>query len=113
MRVLEGETTGFARVTGCEANLFPFKYLGVPIGLNMARIKSWYPIFDKFKSKLSTWKAKMLSIGGQHSLIRVVLGSLGIYYLFLFKMRVKFGALLESARVAFFREPILMRKKSF
>ncbi|GJV17798.1 hypothetical protein Tco_1363121 [Tanacetum coccineum] len=31
----------------------------------------------RFQSKLSSWKANLLSIGGRHTLIKVVLGSLG------------------------------------
>ncbi|GKB84535.1 putative RNA-directed DNA polymerase, eukaryota, reverse transcriptase zinc-binding domain protein, partial [Tanacetum coccineum] len=37
----------------------------------------WPVLLDKFQSKLSLWKANILSIGGRHALIKVVLGSLG------------------------------------
>nr|GFA42683.1 hypothetical protein [Tanacetum cinerariifolium]GFA46417.1 hypothetical protein [Tanacetum cinerariifolium] len=43
----------------------PFTYLGIPVGFNMLRIKDWNPIIDKFKKRLSKWKAKMISIGGR------------------------------------------------
>nr|GEZ01087.1 cytochrome P450 [Tanacetum cinerariifolium] len=34
-------------------------------GLNMLIIKEWNPIIEKFKRRLSKWKANMLSIGGR------------------------------------------------
>nr|GEZ36761.1 RNA-directed DNA polymerase, eukaryota, reverse transcriptase zinc-binding domain protein [Tanacetum cinerariifolium]GEZ41819.1 RNA-directed DNA polymerase, eukaryota, reverse transcriptase zinc-binding domain protein [Tanacetum cinerariifolium] len=64
----------------------PFTYLGIPVGSNMSRIKEWNPIIEKFKRRLSKWKANMLSIGGRSTLITSMLGSLGVYYLSLFPM---------------------------
>ncbi|GKB55344.1 hypothetical protein Tco_0906097 [Tanacetum coccineum] len=40
---------------------------------------------DHFRAKLSSWKASTLSIGGRLTLIKSVLGTLGIYYLSIFK----------------------------
>ncbi|GJS89279.1 hypothetical protein Tco_0771915 [Tanacetum coccineum] len=50
-------------------------------GSNMSRITNWKPLIDRFKARLSSWKANLLSIGGLLTLIKVVLGSLGNYYL--------------------------------
>ncbi|GJU24930.1 hypothetical protein Tco_1163551 [Tanacetum coccineum] len=57
---------------------------------------------DKFKSKLSTWKASLLSIGGRLTLIKSVLGRLGIYYLSLFKASESIINTLERHRARFF-----------
>lgn len=33
-----------ATATGCSATNLPFTYLGLPVGLNMSRRKSWEPV---------------------------------------------------------------------
>lgn len=58
------------RIFGCLEGNFPFKYLGVPIGTNMALKNNGKPILDKVSSKLSMWKAKSLSFGGLLTLIK-------------------------------------------
>ncbi|GKC33733.1 RNA-directed DNA polymerase, eukaryota, reverse transcriptase zinc-binding domain protein [Tanacetum coccineum] len=52
-------------VMGCSRRSFPFTYLGLPIGSNMSLTTNWKPLVDKFHSKLSSWKANMLSYGGR------------------------------------------------
>ncbi|KAL4589632.1 hypothetical protein LXL04_002540 [Taraxacum kok-saghyz] len=71
-------------------------------GENMARLKGWDRLVDKFKVKLSRWKVKALSIGGREVLIRSVLGGLGIYFLSLYVMPVQIAKRLESIRARFF-----------
>nr|GEV67982.1 RNA-directed DNA polymerase, eukaryota, reverse transcriptase zinc-binding domain protein [Tanacetum cinerariifolium] len=39
-------------------------FIGLPIDCNMALVKNWNPIVDKFSKRLSNWKASLLSIGG-------------------------------------------------
>nr|GEV44529.1 RNA-directed DNA polymerase, eukaryota [Tanacetum cinerariifolium] len=56
-----------------------FIYLGLPIGSNMNLIANWQFMIDRFRRKLSTWKANMLSIGGRFTLIKAVLWSLAIH----------------------------------
>nr|GEU60940.1 hypothetical protein [Tanacetum cinerariifolium] len=66
-----------AEGTGCSSSFLPFSYLCLPIGLNMGRITNWTVLIDRFKARLSGWKANMLSSGGRLTLIKSVLGSLG------------------------------------
>ena len=80
----ESETRRWALPLGCEPASLPFTYLGVPVGSNMNLKKNWLPIIDRFKSKLSLWKAKTLSFGGRVTLIKSVLGSLPTFYFSLF-----------------------------
>ncbi|GJV68126.1 RNA-directed DNA polymerase, eukaryota, reverse transcriptase zinc-binding domain protein [Tanacetum coccineum] len=79
--VNEDEVYNMASNAGCIAGNIPFNYLGLPIGSNMKSIASWKMLIDRFRSRLSTWKASLLSIRGRLTLIKHVLGSLGIYYL--------------------------------
>ncbi|GKC00713.1 hypothetical protein Tco_0986849 [Tanacetum coccineum] len=69
----------------CKVESLPLTYLGLPIGSNMNRVASWKVLADRFKAKLSGWKASLLSIGGCLTLIKCVLGSLMIYYMSIFK----------------------------
>ena len=85
-----------SRVVGCGANKFPFIYLGLPVGENMSRIKSWDRLIAKFKKKMAPWKVQALSIGGRATLIKSILGGLGIYYLSLFVMPVSVAKKLEA-----------------
>ncbi|GJS28226.1 putative RNA-directed DNA polymerase, eukaryota, reverse transcriptase zinc-binding domain protein [Tanacetum coccineum] len=41
--------------TGCNAGLFPFSYLGLPIGSNMSLTVNWKFLVYKFHSKHSSW----------------------------------------------------------
>ncbi|GJR59375.1 hypothetical protein Tco_1501537 [Tanacetum coccineum] len=50
----------------------------------------------------SGWKVTTLSIGGRSMLLKTVLGSLGIYFLFMFVMPVGVAKQLESMRSHFF-----------
>ncbi|XP_071704229.1 uncharacterized protein [Rutidosis leptorrhynchoides] len=87
---------------GCNEGFFPFNYLGLPIGENLKLHKNWQPIFDKFKLRLSDWKAKTISFGGRLTLVKSVLSSLPLYYFSLFKAPVRVLNDLEGLRRNFF-----------
>ncbi|PWA93359.1 RNA-directed DNA polymerase, eukaryota [Artemisia annua] len=91
-----------AGILGCGAAALPLKYLGMPVGCNMARCSNWDAIVQKFASKLSLWNAKLLSTGGCLSLIKSVLGNLTTYYMSLYKVPVSIYNKLESMRNNFF-----------
>nr|GEZ91399.1 putative RNA-directed DNA polymerase, eukaryota, reverse transcriptase zinc-binding domain protein [Tanacetum cinerariifolium] len=100
--VSNSEVVSMAACTGCETCSFPFSYLGLPIGSNMSRIANWQILIDRFKARLSGWKANLFSIGGRLTLIKFVLGSLGIYYFSIFKAPEMVIKSLESLRADFF-----------
>nr|GEU59798.1 hypothetical protein [Tanacetum cinerariifolium] len=57
----------------------------------------------KFLNKLSSWKSKLMSIGGHLTLIKAVLGSMPLYHLSLFRAPIKFIKRLEAIRSRFLR----------
>ncbi|GJU93195.1 RNA-directed DNA polymerase, eukaryota, reverse transcriptase zinc-binding domain protein [Tanacetum coccineum] len=91
-----------ASLTGCSPGNLPFKYLGLPIGANMNQVSNWNILVDRFRTKLSSWKANLLSIGGRLTLIKSVLGSIGIYYMSIFKVSETVNKSLEKLRATFF-----------
>ncbi|KAL7594350.1 uncharacterized protein LOC111895781 [Lactuca sativa] len=95
------ETAQWVHILGCEAGVLPFTYLGVPVGANMNLIKNWNPIIEKFRNKLSRWKAKTLSFGGRLTLIKDVLGNLPTYYMSLFRAPIEVIEKLENIRRKF------------
>ncbi|GKA94541.1 RNA-directed DNA polymerase, eukaryota, reverse transcriptase zinc-binding domain protein [Tanacetum coccineum] len=91
-----------ANNTRCTSGSFPFVYLGLPICANMNNTSNWKLLLDRFLSRLSSWKANLLSIGGHLTLIKAVLGSLRIYYLSIFKAPEYALKAMERIRAIFF-----------
>ncbi|XP_021980086.1 uncharacterized protein LOC110876218 [Helianthus annuus] len=85
------EISGKAVAMGCRSGVTPFSYLGILVGANMSRISNWDPVLKVFKTRLSKWKSKVLSIGGRLTLIKSVLESLPSYYFSVFKAPVAGG----------------------
>ncbi|GJS02927.1 RNA-directed DNA polymerase, eukaryota, reverse transcriptase zinc-binding domain protein [Tanacetum coccineum] len=98
--VMEGLHNAFEEAVGNGD--IPFSYLGLPIGSNMKSIASWKTLVDRFHMRLSFWKANLLSIGGRLTLIKSMLGSLGIYYLSIFRATESVLQDLERIRAKFF-----------
>ncbi|GKB73439.1 RNA-directed DNA polymerase, eukaryota, reverse transcriptase zinc-binding domain protein, partial [Tanacetum coccineum] len=78
---------------------------------NMARCSNWNDILQKFVSKLSPWKARILCVGGRLSLVKSVLGNLHTYYMSIYMMSVSIQKKLESMRNNFFIGGDLEEKK--
>lgn len=64
---------------GCRMGSLPIKYLGLPLGRRVVCCAEWNPVVDAFRARLSTWKAKHLSMGGHLTLVKSVLCSIPIY----------------------------------
>nr|KAJ0212898.1 hypothetical protein LSAT_V11C400187120 [Lactuca sativa] len=84
------EIDRMASILKCEPASFPFTYLGLPTLM-----------VEKFRTKLSKWKAKSLSFGGRLTLVNSVLNSLPLYYFSLFRAPRKIINLLDSIRRRF------------
>ncbi|XP_076949723.1 uncharacterized protein LOC143622474 [Bidens hawaiensis] len=66
----EAEVRSLADSMGCSVGVFPFQYQGIKNGANMNRISHWDTVIEKVRSRLQSWKAKVLSIGGRITLIK-------------------------------------------
>ena len=100
--VSKEEISEMARWLKCKEEPIPFRYLGLPVGGKMSTTVNWQPVIDKFKSRLSDWKAKHLPIGGRLCLCKLVLGNLSTFYFSLYKAPSKVLKILESIRCRFF-----------
>lgn len=83
IRVPNTKVASCVGIFGCKVASFPFTYLGVPIGANMALKWNWNPIIYRVQNRLLTWKSKTLSFKG--CLTFVKLGSMPLFYFSLFK----------------------------
>ncbi|CAM8878686.1 unnamed protein product [Rhodiola kirilowii] len=99
--VEEAELMLFAQTLGCASGKLPMEYLGIPVGANPGRVKTWTPIIDKFKNKLASWKGSSLSMAGRLVLVKAALCNLPVYYASLFKMPVQVVAQLERIQRRF------------
>nr|GEX27699.1 RNA-directed DNA polymerase, eukaryota, reverse transcriptase zinc-binding domain protein [Tanacetum cinerariifolium] len=106
--VLDIEVHTMANNIGCSSGSFQFIYLGLPIRANMNLTVNWKILLDRFDARLSKWKANRLSIGGRLTLIKSVLGSLGIYYLSIFKTLKTVLNLLEKSAPLSFGEALMI-----
>ncbi|PWA96608.1 RNA-directed DNA polymerase, eukaryota, Reverse transcriptase zinc-binding domain protein [Artemisia annua] len=77
----------------------------------MARCSNWDPVIQKFTTILSHWKALLLSVGGQLTLIKSIMGSLPLYFMSLYKAPVFVCNKLECLRNLFFIGSNLGEKK--
>ncbi|GKB58453.1 putative RNA-directed DNA polymerase, eukaryota, reverse transcriptase zinc-binding domain protein [Tanacetum coccineum] len=102
VRVFTKEVESIASFMGCSSGSLAFNYLGLPIGTNMNNVSRCNTLVDQFRAKLSSWKANLLSIGSHLTLLKTVLGSVGIYYMSIFKVPATINKLLESLRASFF-----------
>ncbi|GJS98551.1 RNA-directed DNA polymerase, eukaryota, reverse transcriptase zinc-binding domain protein [Tanacetum coccineum] len=96
------DVNSFALEIGCQHSQLPFIYLGLPVGANMSRCTHWSPLVERFRNRLSKWKCKTLSYGGRLTLIKSVLGSLGVYFFSTFKAPITIINNLERIRRTFF-----------
>lgn len=90
-----------SEIMGCIKSELPMKYLGLPLGANPRRIKTWQPIVERVKKRLAVWKSRSLSIGGRITLIKSTLSSLPIYYMSLFKIPIAVAKCLEKIQRRF------------
>uniref|UniRef100_A0A251UDF3 Putative RNA-directed DNA polymerase, eukaryota, Reverse transcriptase zinc-binding domain protein n=1 Tax=Helianthus annuus TaxID=4232 RepID=A0A251UDF3_HELAN len=94
--VSNGDLSDMANIIGCQAEEFPFRYLGLTVGANMNRVVNWKPVYDIFDTRLAKWKAGLLSMGGRITLIKSVLESLPNYFFSLYKAPVQVIKELEA-----------------
>ena len=54
----------YSQFFGCDVGKFSFRYLGLPMHYRKLSNSDWKTIEQRIEKKLSSWKAKMLTVGG-------------------------------------------------
>ncbi|XP_058088931.1 uncharacterized protein LOC131235665 [Magnolia sinica] len=85
IRLEERELGKLASLIGCKTGSFPSTYLVMPLCLGKPPLILWDRVIEKVERKLSIWESQYLSLGGRLTLIKVVLPSMPIYIMSLFK----------------------------
>jgi hypothetical protein len=74
----------YAELFGCNEGEFPIRYLGIPIYFRRLTNVEWKIVEERLQLRLSSWKRKLLSIGGRLVLINSVLSNMVLYMLSFF-----------------------------
>nr|GEU80135.1 RNA-directed DNA polymerase, eukaryota, reverse transcriptase zinc-binding domain protein [Tanacetum cinerariifolium] len=72
------EVEAMASSLGCAHDILTFIYLGLPVSKRMSLCDGWNEVINQFRDRISSWKAKSLSIDGRPTLINSILDSHGI-----------------------------------
>jgi len=84
-------------VIGFQVGSLTFTYLGVPIFNGKPKARHFQPIADKVKSKISAWKASLLSIAGKVQLVKSIIQSMLIHTITVYDWHVSLIKDLEKA----------------
>ncbi|GMP83957.1 hypothetical protein CsSME_00037684 [Camellia sinensis var. sinensis] len=102
----------FASRLNCTYQKLPLKYLGMPLGANPSRRVTSKPVVEKFKKKLTSWKMRLLSFASRVTLIRSVLSSLPVYYMYLLRLPSSVRKEIDKIQAAFLWRDFEVKKKS-
>ena len=92
----------YAELFGCEQGQFPISYLGIPIHFRRLMIAQWKHVEDRIQKRLSSWKGKLLSLGGRLVLINSVLSNMVLYMIAFFQLPKGILHRLDYYRSRFF-----------
>lgn len=81
---------------GFNKGTLPFTYLGVPIFKGKPKRAHLQPIADKLKSKLSAWKASLLSIPGRVTLVKSAVQGMLVHSISIYSWPKKLLKEIES-----------------
>lgn len=75
-----------ASILNCARDCLPLTYLGVPISGRRPKREDWKKLTSLVRTKLLSWKATYLSLGGRLTLLNSVLSSIPTYWMSVFKL---------------------------
>lgn len=62
----------------CNIGVVPFKYMGLPVGVNPHRVATQEPLVGLLQSRICSWRNKFITFGGRIVLLNLVLYSIPI-----------------------------------
>ena len=78
--------TQYADLFGCAQGLFHIRYLGIPIHYRRLTNAEWKHVEERLQARLTSWRGKLLSLGGRLVLINSVLTNMVLYMISFFKL---------------------------
>lgn len=66
VNVVEAFLDSVAMVLNCKRSGLPFKYLGLPVGVNLKSVSTQQLVINTMQRRLASWKGKQLSLGGSN-----------------------------------------------
>ena len=76
----------YAELFGCAQSQFPIMYLGIPSHYRRLLNAEWKHVEERLQERLSSWKGKLLSLGGRLVLIKSVLSDMVLYMISFFQL---------------------------
>jgi hypothetical protein len=80
----QDEANLYVDLFGCGQGHFPIRYLGIPIHHRRLTIVEWKIVEERLQKPLSSWKGKLMSLGGRLILINSVLTNMVLYMISFF-----------------------------
>jgi hypothetical protein len=105
------EVTAYANLFGCGQGQFPMSYLGIPIHYRRLTLAEWKLVNERLQKRLSSWKDKLLSLGGRLVLINLVLLNMVIHMITFFLLPKGVLQKLDYYRSRFFWQGDSEKKK--
>lgn len=62
------DVVSMANFIHCSYDKLPLNYLGLRVRKDLSKVNNWFDVIDTFSRHLSSWKSKILSIGGRLTL---------------------------------------------
>lgn len=94
-------TSSLASKLRCQVRSLPMMYLGLPLGDRILNCATWNHVIEIFRSKLTLWKTRHMSLGGCLILIKSVLGDIPIYPLSIRLLHVRIRNSLHNIMTKF------------
>jgi hypothetical protein len=101
----------YAELFGCGQGQFSIRYLGIPIHYRRLRIAEWKLVEERLQKCLSSWKGKLLSLGGRLVLINSVLTNMVLHMISFFLLPKGVLHKLDYYRSRFFWQGDSEKKK--
>jgi hypothetical protein len=80
----QNEVDAYADLFGCGQGQFPMRYLVILIHYRRLTIVEWKLVEERLQNRLSSWKGKLLSLGGRLILIYSVLTNMVLHMISFF-----------------------------
>jgi hypothetical protein len=98
----QDEVNAYAELFGCGQGQFPMRYLGIPIHYRRLTLVEWKSLRRDYKKRLSSWKSKLLSLGGRLVLINSILTNMVLHMISFFLLPRGILQKLDYYRSRFF-----------